>query len=196
MIKIACIGDSLTYGYLLENRTTTCYPATLNELLGEDYAVGNFGVNGTTLLKSSSQSFWHHENFTLSTLFDPDIVIIMLGTNDASHENFTTTDHYLADYKEMINHYRNLPAKPHIYMATPPAVFPPKDPSMSTLPTAHIDLLASSVRELGKQLRISVIDINKLTSNAPQLFIADGIHMNQSGAKFIATAMYRELSKK
>jgi lysophospholipase L1-like esterase len=196
MIKIACIGDSLTYGYLVEDREINCYPVVLNELLGEDYAVGNFGVNGHTMLKSGDKPFWTHENFKLSTLFEPDIVIIMLGSNDSKPHNFTTIDQYVADYEEMINHYRSLTSKPRIYIATPPTVFTPIKPTTLTIRREQVNLMADSIRKLGKKLRISVIDINKVTANYAEGFVADGVHTNQLGAKLIANVMYRELSKK
>ena len=39
--KVACIGDSLTRGYLLEDAQS--YPAQLQQLLGAQYEVRNFG---------------------------------------------------------------------------------------------------------------------------------------------------------
>ena len=36
-IKVACVGNSVTYGYGLENRETESYPSRLQALLGEEY---------------------------------------------------------------------------------------------------------------------------------------------------------------
>ena len=36
-IKVACVGNSITYGYLLENRTQDAYPAVLQRDLGKNY---------------------------------------------------------------------------------------------------------------------------------------------------------------
>ena len=33
-IKVACVGNSVTYGYGIKNRETNCYPAQLQQMLG------------------------------------------------------------------------------------------------------------------------------------------------------------------
>ncbi|MEG2791940.1 MAG: sialate O-acetylesterase, partial [Odoribacter sp.] len=48
-IKVACVGNSVTYGYLIPNREKDCYPAQLARMLGEGYEVVNFGKSGATL---------------------------------------------------------------------------------------------------------------------------------------------------
>lgn len=196
MIKIACVGDSLTYGHLVEDREMNCYPAVLNERLGDEYVVGNFGVNGHTMLKISDNPYWEHENFKLSTLFEPDIVIIMLGSNDSKAHNFTTMDDYLTDYEAMINHYRKLSSNPRIFLATPPTVFPPVEVGMSSIRAEVVNEMADAVRGLGKKLHISVIDVAKKTKDYQVGFVADGVHTNALGAKLIADTVFRDLSKK
>lgn len=196
MFKISCIGDSLTYGHLVEDREINSYPSVLNDLLGDDYVVGNFGVNGHTLLKTGDQPYQDHENFKFSTLLEPDIVIIMLGTNDSKPHNFTSINDFTHTYEEMINHYRKLDSKPRIYMATPPTVFTSKSSKGTTICSETLDKIANATRELGKKLRISVIDIHKKTADHPEFFVADGVHTNKKGAKLIADVVFRELSKK
>ena len=196
IIKIACIGDSLTYGYLVENREENCYPTVLNDLLGENYVVGNFGVNGHTMLKTGDQPYWEHENFKLSTLFEPDIVVIMLGSNDSKAHNFTNLDDFITTYEEMITHYKALPSKPRIYLATPPTVFSAKDPAVSTIRSEVVDEIAQAIIALGKKLRISVVNVNKKTADFGEGFVDDGVHTNKKGANLIANVVFRELSKK
>lgn len=196
LINISCVGDSLTYGYLVEDREVNCYPAVLNDLLGDNFVVANFGVNGHTMLKSADAPYWNHENFKYSCLINPDIVIIMLGSNDSKAHNFSTMDDFITTYEEMINHYRKLPSKPRVYIATPPTVFPPLEESMSTIRAEVVAEIAEAVRNLGKKLRVSVIDIHKHTSDFKEGFVDDGVHTNASGASLIANSMFRELSKK
>jgi len=197
IIKIACIGDSLTFGHLVEDREINCYPTQLNDLLGDDYVVGNFGANGHTMLKSGDAPYWEHEFFKLSTLLLPDIVIIMLGTNDSKPHHFTTTEDFIATYEQMITHYRSLSSKPRIYLMTPPTVFPPTDASSATTIRGEVvSTLAEATVSLGKKWRISVIDLHKLTADFPEGFVDDGVHTNKKGAKLIANMVFRELSKK
>ena len=49
-IRVACVGNSVTYGYALPDREQNAYPAQLQRLLGERYEVRNFGHSGSTLL--------------------------------------------------------------------------------------------------------------------------------------------------
>lgn len=49
-IKVACVGNSITYGTGLSDRATQSYPVKLQKLLGERYEVENFGKPGATLL--------------------------------------------------------------------------------------------------------------------------------------------------
>ncbi len=99
-VKVACIGDSITYGYKivstnadtgeLENTEYT-YPAKLDALLGEGYEVGNFCKSGAYLLADDHElnvkagqgkSYTDQAEYTASIEYAPDVVIIMLGTND------------------------------------------------------------------------------------------------------------------
>ena len=48
-IKVACVGNSITYGTGLADRATQSYPVQLQKLLGEHYEVENFGKPGATL---------------------------------------------------------------------------------------------------------------------------------------------------
>ena len=41
-IKVACVGNSITYGTGLADRATQSYPVQLQKLLGEHYEVENF----------------------------------------------------------------------------------------------------------------------------------------------------------
>ena len=45
MIRVACIGDSITWGFTLLNPWKQSYPVLLQEKLGDSYEVRNFGHN-------------------------------------------------------------------------------------------------------------------------------------------------------
>src|SRR5210317_670996 len=81
-IKIACIGNSITYGSGMPDPASMSYPAQLQYWMGKDYKVENFGVSGATLLKKGDKPYWDEPAYKKSLEFKPDIVIIKLGTND------------------------------------------------------------------------------------------------------------------
>ena len=56
-VKVACIGNSVTYGYGHANAAATSYPSQLQQLLGEEYEVRNFGHSGATLLSKGHRPY-------------------------------------------------------------------------------------------------------------------------------------------
>ena len=82
-IRVACVGDSITEGFKYDNAS---YPMFLSSLLNsEDNAVivRNFGTSG-----SQTGDYLKSENFFMAVAFQPDIVVIGLGTNDAMVKNW------------------------------------------------------------------------------------------------------------
>src|ERR1043165_8271897 len=78
-IRVACVGDSITYGYGIKDREHDSYPAQLGSLLGKKWEVQNFGVNGATALKKGTRSYSEQKSFQDALLFKPDVVVIQLG---------------------------------------------------------------------------------------------------------------------
>ncbi|PTS97582.1 sialate O-acetylesterase, partial [Flavobacterium sp. HMWF030] len=86
--KIACIGDSVTAGYLLANPSAESYPSQLQILMGNQYEVKNFGHSGATLLKKGSTPYFKTEKCAEAIAYRPDIAIIHLGLNDTDPRNW------------------------------------------------------------------------------------------------------------
>lgn len=61
-IKVACVGNSVTYGHGIEDREKNSYPTQLQRMLGERYEVVNFGkvgqryCEGDTVLTTSRRN--------------------------------------------------------------------------------------------------------------------------------------------
>ncbi len=91
-IRIACIGDSITAG-----SGGTPYTTYLQSRLGSNYTVLNYGVGGTCAMDdavigvgANAQPYCYKSRpaYQNSLNSKPDIVIIMLGTNDAKKQNW------------------------------------------------------------------------------------------------------------
>jgi acyl-CoA thioesterase-1 len=186
--KIACVGDSITYGTLVRGRRKNCYPAQLEKLLGVTWSARNFGANGRAMQKAADLPYWEHKYFRLSSDFGPDIVLIMLGTNDSRRPNWNGLDHYLRDYREMVTHYRSLPSTPMLYALTPPTEFKLKNKKSVKYGMVQeaVEEMTVGIRQLASELGIEVIDINAATASHPEYFSFDGVHANAGGAKCIA----------
>jgi len=75
-IKVACVGDSITFGSGASDRNITAYPAVLQFLLGsEKFDVLNFGLGSATVLQQSKTDL-----FILVTVFCWLKLILLLHT--------------------------------------------------------------------------------------------------------------------
>ena len=53
-VKVACVGNSITYGIGVSDPDKESYPARLQQMLGEGYTVERFGKPGATLLNKDT----------------------------------------------------------------------------------------------------------------------------------------------
>jgi lysophospholipase L1-like esterase len=196
--RIACVGDSITYGTLVKGRRKNSYPVQLEKFLGETFSVRNFGANARAMQKAADFPYWKHKYFKLSSDFKPDIVVIMLGTNDSRKPNWKGVDRYLDDYRDMLTHYRTLPSNPVVYALTPPTEFVLKNKKAVKygMIKEAVDEMTAGIKRLAGDLGIEVIDINATTSSHPEFFSFDGVHANAQGAKHIAETVYAAMGAK
>lgn len=195
-VKIACVGDSLTYGMGVEDREENCYPMVLQNLLGTDsYTIGNFGVNGATLQKEGNQPYWEEKRYEQSVSFEPDIVVLMLGTNDTKEENWKGSEAFRKDYEALIEEYEKLDTKPMVILLTPPVLY--QSGEIITDVRASSDSIVSEeaqvILEIGNEKELSVINLYELTGNHPEWYNTDGVHLNAEGAAAIADEVAREI---
>lgn len=192
-IKVACVGDSITKGYLLEKPLEEAYPAQLQALLGEQFQVGNFGVNGATLIKLGALSYWDVPEFDEAIAFNPDIVVIMLGTNDSNTENWAYgVADFEANYTDFIKTWEMLASKPQIYLCTPAPAY---SDFANVNDSVISQLIIPVIRQQSMNYDIKLIDINAALANKKELFPTDGIHPTADGASIIAQTVFSSLNK-
>ena len=188
-IKIACVGDSITFGARVENRDENNYPKQLGRILRDEYLVRNFGVSGTTLLSKGNKPWIKSGAFQRATDFNPDIVIIKLGTNDTKPQNFPAhPDDFETDYANLINHFRGLPSEPQIYICTPAPIVK-SNPQITDKVMVE---LRPRIETIAKANRCNIIDLNMSLKDHPD-WLPDGIHPNAQGATAMAETVARQL---
>jgi len=123
-IKVACIGNSVTYGFGLQHREQECYPAKLQALVGSNYDVRNFGHSGATLLKKGHNPYYKTQEFGGAISFAPDIAIIHLGLNDTDPRDWPAYhDDFEADYAWLIAQFRKANPAVKIYICRLTPIF-------------------------------------------------------------------------
>jgi poly(3-hydroxybutyrate) depolymerase len=185
-VKVACIGDSITAGVWVGDPVTESYPAVLGRQLGPGYVVRNFGVSGRTMLKKGDYPYWTEPQFAESSAWLPDIVVIMLGTNDSKPQNWLNRDEFVADCVEMINHYKNMASHPTVYVNTCPMTY--NDGAWGITTTTIQAEVVPRIKEAARTAGCPVIDVNAATSGQPQNY-PDNVHPSAGGAKVIAAAV-------
>ncbi len=192
-IRVACVGASITFGYgLNSDRQTYCYPAQLQKRLGDQFEVRNFGRSGHTLSRNSGNSYWNTPEFTNAKDFEPHIVIIQLGSNDANPENWNKCQNgFSQTLAEMVKTFSDLKSKPEVFVCLPPPMFKKKN-------TLWNDNLNKYIRPIIKDTcvenRFRVIDLFAPLVGRSDVYQKDGIHPTRQGAAIIAKTVDDALS--
>ena len=189
-VKVACIGDSITEGVGAERGKS--YPSELQEMLGDKWVVGNFGVSGRTLLKKGDFPYWNEAKYQDSLKSEPDVVIIMLGTNDTKPQNWKFESEFVADYTELVKSFQALPSKPRIYVCRP---CPVPEPGNFGINEKNLKEWIKRIDKLAKDMDLGVIDMHEALEDKPGL-IPDKVHPNTEGAGEMAAAAYEALTGK
>ena len=188
---VACIGDSITAGANASG-PAFYYPAVLGGLMGPGFTVTNYGVSGATMLGPGfgNMPYVSQANFQSSSVAQPNIVVIMLGTNDSKPVNWANKAQFEADTTAMVTHYASLASKPQVYLCLPcPATTNGFTISGSVIQNEIIPIL----RTVAANTNTPLIDVFTAMSGNPALF-SDGVHPNDGGYNVLAHAVFNALS--
>ena len=190
-IKLACVGDSITEGVGAGGGNS--WPDQIRKLLGDKWDVKNFGVSGTTLMKSGDSPYQKTGAFSGAKAFNPDVVVIMLGTNDTKPQNWKNfKNDFAADCKDMVAQFASLPSKPRIYVCYPPYIAKGGNWGINEPNTLEE---IPVITEVAKALKLGVIDVHEALKGKDAL-IPDNVHPNAGGATLIAEAVFKALTGK
>lgn len=188
-IKVACVGDSVTYGMGIENREENSYPEQLQQLLGTGYEVGNFGFSGATMLKNGHKPYWNTAEFENSQTFAPDIVIIHLGLNDQGNNNWPEhKGEFENDYLDMISSYENLPSKPKIIICKMTPTFSGHHWFEEGMRESFQEI-QSEIENIVEKAQVELINLHEPLYRFPEYF-PDDLHPTKEGATIIANKVF------
>jgi len=191
--KVACVGNSITYGYGLSSPYYESYPTRLDTLLGTGYEVSNFGVSGKTMIKAVNDAYWTQSAFTSARAYLPDLVVIELGTNDSKDYIWPYfKQNFKADYAAMVDTFRVLSSKPQVWATLQP---PANNPSWNMYDTTIDRQVNPAILDVAKQKALSVIDLHSAMKGHGEWMQDDSVHPNAAGAKALAGIVAGKLSK-
>ncbi|MCX6224333.1 MAG: GDSL-type esterase/lipase family protein [Bacteroidia bacterium] len=190
IVKIACVGNSITYGSGIGNRDKMSYPAQLQAWLGSKYQVRNFGVSGSTMLRKGDKPYWDEPEYKEVMSFKPDIVIIKLGTNDSKPQNWQYSGEFEKDYTDMALAFKAIDSKPRVLLALPVPVFVAE--KWGIRDSIVRDQIIPIIKNISRATRCQYIDL--YTPLLPYKYaFPDDVHPNSIGASVIVEQIYRSL---
>jgi lysophospholipase L1-like esterase len=176
--KIICVGDSITSGIILGG---AAYPSRLQNELGDDYAVANYGVSGRTAGSNADLPYINTSAYKKAMDSNPNIVIIMLGSNDSRSRNWTEERkaEFKDSYAELIEGFIDLPSAPQVYLATPIQV------TRANFYGLRENVLAEDIRpmirELAAEFNLPLIENETLLTSGKGYYLLDGVHPSSKG---------------
>ena len=189
-IRVACVGDSITFGAGIKDRSKNSYPAQLGKLLGEKWNVRNFGVSGATLLKKGNKPYGQQQAFQDALSFQPHVVIIKLGTNDTKPPNWQFKEDFTDDLKDMVNEFTDLPSQAKIWICLP---VPAYSNDWGIRDTVIRTEVIPVIRKVAQAKHLPVIDLYQPFRNQMHLF-PDNVHPNAPGAFLMAKIIYQAIT--
>jgi hypothetical protein len=135
--------------------------------------------------------FWKRGGYQKSAEASPNVVVLMLGTNDSKPWNWDKKSQFAGDYAALISYYSNLPTHPQVFVCTPPPVpgsgnYGINEPSVSEeLPMIRQDADAAGD---------PVIDVQTGMPGDSKFFV-DNVHPNDNGYVKLAEYIYTALTQ-
>lgn len=192
-VRVACIGNSITDGHGIGMAPVNGYPAVLQKKLGEGYLVKNFGVSARTMMNKGDLPYMNELAWRDAKAFNPNIVVIKLGTNDSKTHNWVHgADEFRQSMQAMIDTLKALPSKPKIYLCSPIPAF--KD-SWTINDSVIVNGEMPIIKKLAKKNKCQFIDLHTSYTYG-DMMQNDGIHPNAKGAAKMADIIFDAIEKK
>jgi acyl-CoA thioesterase I len=188
-IKVACVGDSITFGAGVEDREKNNYPKQLGELLGTRFEVRNFGRSGATMSRTGDLPYAGTDEFKAASAWLPDVVILMLGTNDTKPQNWKGQKAFEQETRALLDAFHDLKSKPKFWACLPVPVY---GDNWGITAQVLDDGVIPALMEVTNSKKIPVIDLNDTLTGHPEMF-PDKIHPDAAGAALMARTIFQAI---
>jgi len=189
-VKIACIGDSITNSHAANRKY---YPEYLNDMFPSNVEVRNYGVSATSALFSAKKPYVETAQYKDAVEYAPDVLFMMLGTNDIKAENWATgSKNFIADYTKIIDSFKAVNEDVKVYIGLSPRIFKEnvigeRDPKILE------NEAVPQLRDLAKKLGVKTVNLMDFSKDKGDLF-PDFLHPNAECAQMFAEEIYKVIS--
>lgn len=189
--KVACVGNSITENSALS--TENKYPTILQNLLGDEFEVRNYGIGGRTMLKKGNYPYWNEARYQEVLDWNPDIVIIKMGTNDAKPDNWKYKEEFKENYIEFVRSFQLLPSHPQVFICYPIPTFDGN--SLSVSDSIITEEIIPIINTIAHKTKSKIIDFHQPLENKSD-FVYDKIHPNVKGTAVMARIVAKAIQPK
>ncbi len=189
-LTIVCLGDSITHGHKLVNPDLESYPSRLRQRARGRWQVLNLGVNGATVLGEGDVPIVQQAAFSQTMGVHPDVIVVMLGTNDTKNKNWPHIEDFENDYRQLITKLQSQASRPHLIICSIPPILIDYPNGLTEKRQKQINTL---VKKVAARTGADFLDIYAGMADMPSMFI-DGVHPNALGAKKIASLVFARIS--
>lgn len=202
-LRIACLGDSLTFGALVVDREHNAYPARLahrvRARLGARAEVRNFGAGGRTLSRLADAPYVASEAWREALAWQPDVAVVILGTNDTCLDAERRCWEHEAGLEDsaraIVTALRGANPRARILLCSPPPIYPDAPgldgaplPEARRRPLAEraprLARVAAALTTVAKELAgVEFVDLSRALR--PE-HVIDGVHTTPFGADALA----------
>lgn len=192
-IRVACVGNSVTYGTGIADREHDSYPAQLQQLLGNDYEVRNFGRPSATLIAKGQLPYIKTAEYRQALDFKADRVVIHLGLNDTDPRCWPKyQDQFISDYHALIDTFRKVNPEAKIWICRMTPIFHPHKRFQSGTRDWH-GQIQQKIEQIARTCKVGLIDFYEPLHCHINLF-PDALHPNPEGAGILAKQVYGALT--
>ncbi len=157
-------------------------PRSIGAYVGRRMGCPEFWGQWSDPVEKGDKPYWKQKAFGQAHAFEPQFVVIKLGTNDSKPQNWKHKGDYVADYVDLIESFRKLKSKPEVFICYPVPAYPGRwgitDKVMKEEVMPRVDMVA-------KKSGCKVIDLYSALSDKKEMF-PDRVHPNAEGATVIA----------
>lgn len=194
-VKVACIGNSITDGAGVFMPDKNGYPAQLQQMLGDGYYVRNFGKSGRTMLQKGNRPYMKEYVWHDCQVFNPDIAVVKLGTNDSKAINWAYKDGFAGDLQSMVDTLKSLPSHPHIILAYPIKAYDGNRYKIRD--SVMVNEIIPIIKKVARKNKLETVDLRTpFIGHEEYLQPGDGVHPNPAGDKVMAETIRNIILKK